>query len=116
MANRFHSAARCGTSAHRTTAQYSRRSLRSTVQVNGDRHAGELRGIKRLYRRMWNNAAKPSRHVIFFPSAYVRPLYEIGISQMRARACAKRAVISTSNPKRLDESGKRLTSSGRTNL
>jgi len=31
-------------------------------------------GGKRLNRRMWNSAATPSFQVIFFPSAYVRPL------------------------------------------
>ena len=35
----------------------------------GKRHAFTLRGTNRLYRRMWNSAANPSRHVIFFPSA-----------------------------------------------
>ena len=40
----------------------------------GERQPLELRGTNRLYRRMWNKAATPSRHVIFFPSAYVRPL------------------------------------------
>jgi len=28
---------------------------------------------KNRNRTMWNNAATPSRHVIFFPSSYVRP-------------------------------------------
>ncbi len=40
----------------------------------GKRQALTLRGTSRLYRRIWNSAANPSRHVIFFPSAYVRPL------------------------------------------
>ena len=35
----------------------------------GKRHAFTLRGTNTLYRRMWNSAANPSRHVIFFPSA-----------------------------------------------
>jgi len=28
-----------------------------------------VRGTNKLYRTMWNRAASPSRHVIFFPSA-----------------------------------------------
>jgi hypothetical protein len=28
-----------------------------------------VRGTNKLYRTMWNSAARPSRHVIFFPSA-----------------------------------------------
>src|SRR5205823_5195083 len=36
------------------------------------RHAP--RGGNRLYRSTCNSAATPSRHVIFLPSAYVRPL------------------------------------------
>ena len=38
------------------------------------RRAYFARGTNRLYRTIWKSAASPSRHVIFLPSAYVRPL------------------------------------------
>ena len=50
--------------------------------------------------RICQKAATPSRHVIFFPSAYVRPWYEIGTSYTRAPICERRATISGSMPKR----------------
>ncbi len=50
------------------------RSGETGLYFAGKRHALALPGTNRLYRRMWNSAAQPSRQVIFFPSAYVRPL------------------------------------------
>src|SRR5262249_4083574 len=59
-----------------------------------------------LHRKIVHSAAKPSCQRIFLPSAYVRPLYEIGTSYTRAPARATCAVTSGSKPKRAERSGR----------
>ena len=46
---------------------------------------------------------------IFFPSSYVRPWYEIGISKIRARIRETLQVISGSMPNRFDCRSSRST-------